>query len=112
VRGRGVGRGASIGGGVGDSLPLVLALEGGGDFAWGVVAGGGQGLKEPFACAWGLVMVGRWGALRESLRSGWGSGWGCVVGGVVVGGLTRGRSWGGDSCGRFDQGLGERVEGV
>jgi len=30
VRGRGVGRGASIGGGVGDSLPLVLALEGGG----------------------------------------------------------------------------------
>ena len=63
-----------------------------GDIAWGVVAGGGQGLKEPFAYAWGLVMVGRWGALRESLRSGWGSGWGCVVGGVVVGGLTRGRS--------------------
>ena len=58
-------------------------------------------------------MVGRWGALRESLRSGWGSGWGCVVGGGVVGGLTRGRSCGGgDSCGRFDQGLGEGVEGV
>ena len=51
--------------------------------------------------------MGRWGALGESLQSGWGSGWGCVVGG-----LTRGRSWGGDSCGRFDQGLGEGVEGV
>ena len=84
--------GLALGGVLETACLLCWPWKGGGDFAWGVVAGGGQGLKEPFACAWGLVMVGRWGALRESLRSGWGSGWGCVVGGVVVGGLTRGRS--------------------
>ena len=40
--GRGVCRGTGIiGRGVGDSLPLVLALEGGRGFARGMVAGGG-----------------------------------------------------------------------
>ena len=50
--GRGVSRGTGSGRGVGDSLPLVLALEGGRGFARGMAAGGGQGLRDSSACAW------------------------------------------------------------
>jgi len=38
--------------GVGDSLPLVLALDGGRGFARSMAAGGGQGLRDSSACAW------------------------------------------------------------
>ena len=50
--GRGVSRGTGSGRGVGDSLPLVLALEGGRGFARSMAAGGGQGLRDSSACAW------------------------------------------------------------
>jgi len=38
--------------GVGDSLLLVLVLDGGRGFARGLVTREGQGLKDPSACAW------------------------------------------------------------
>jgi len=89
VRGRRVGRGASIGGGAGDNLPLVLAFDGGRDFAWGVVAGG---IERALCFCLGGGHGGEVGGVERQLAERVGQRWGCMVGGVVVGGLTRGSS--------------------